>query len=140
VNNRLREDVTSWRTRWNLFLEIIDHCNCKRVYIIVDSLNECQDNDLADFLRPIVRNRLDHPSKIKWILTSRPLDSAERELLAGRDQVKVSLELNSGHVSDAVHICITFKVDKLSRRQRYREKQKHTLQAELTKKAEGTFL
>lgn len=38
---------------------------------------------------------LGHPSKIKWLLTSRPLDSAERALLAGGHQVLVSLDLNS---------------------------------------------
>lgn len=94
VNNRFEEDITSWRTLWNIFLEMLDQCKCQRVYIIVDGLDECQDHGMTDLLKLIVRTGLNNPSKIKWLLTSRPLDSAKRELLAGHDQLQVSLELN----------------------------------------------
>ena len=101
-NRRFYEDVTTWRTLWDIFLEMLDRCRCRRVYIIVDALDECQDEGMADLLKRIVRTGLHQLSKIKWLLTSRPLDSAERELLAGSDQVLVSLELNSRHVAEAV--------------------------------------
>lgn len=140
TNNRFDEDVTSWRTLWNIFLEMLDWCKCQRVYMIVDALDECQDNGMADFLKLIVRNGLDHPAKIKWMLTSRPLDSAERELLTGHDQVQVSLELNSKYVSEAVKTYIASKVDELNRRHKYGAILKRELETELTEKAEGTFL
>jgi hypothetical protein len=87
VNKRFDVDVTSWRTLWNIFLEILERCKCPRVYVIIDALDECHDNSIADLLKLIVRTGLSYPSKIKWLLTSRPLDSAEQELLAGSEQV-----------------------------------------------------
>ena len=140
VNERFNEDVTSWRTLWDIFLEMLEYCKCQRVYVIVDALDECQDGGMADFLKRLVRTGLHHPSKIKWLLTSRPLDSAERELLAGSDQVLVSLELNSKHISEAVKTYIAFKMDELDRRWSYGPTLHLKLEAELTKKAEDTFL
>lgn len=140
VNERFDEDMTSWRTLWNIFLEMLHRCKCPRVYVIVDALDECQDDGMADLLRHIVRTGLHYPSKIKWLLTSRPLDSAERELLAGSDQVLVSLELNSKHVSEAVQTYIAFKMDELDRRCSYGETLRRKIQTELTEKAEDTYL
>jgi hypothetical protein len=85
-NERFNEDVTSWRNLWNILLEMLDQSTASKIYMIVDALDECQDSGMAEFLKLIVRNGLDHPAKIKW-LTSRPMDSAEKALLAGNDQV-----------------------------------------------------
>jgi hypothetical protein len=140
MNERFDEDMTSWRTLWNIFSEMLHRCKCPRVYVIVDALDECQDNGMADLLRLIVRTGLDQPSKIKWLLTSRPLDSAERELLAGSDQVLVSLELNSKHVSESVKTYIAFKAAELDRRKTYGPTLRRKIQTELTEKAEDTYL
>ncbi|KAJ6065290.1 G-protein beta WD- 40 repeats containing protein [Penicillium canescens] len=139
-NDRFHEDVTSWRNLWNILLEMLDRCTASRIYIIVDGLDECQDGGMADFLKLIVRNGLGNPAKLKWLLTSRPLDSAERALLAGNDQVQVSLELNSDYVSEAVKAYITYKVDELSRYRNYGQTLKSEVKTELSAKAEGTFL
>jgi hypothetical protein len=140
VNNRFNEDVTSWRTLWDIFLEMLERCKCQRVYVIVDALDECQHDGMADFLKLIVRTGLHHPSRIKWLLTSRPLDSAEQELLAGSEQVRVSLELNSKPVSEAVTTYIAYKAAELDRRHSYGQPLRCKVEAELTGKAEGTFL
>ncbi|KAJ5455936.1 uncharacterized protein N7458_004200 [Penicillium daleae] len=140
INGRFEEDVTSWRTLWNILLEMLERCKCQRIYIIVDALDECRSDDMADFLKLIVRNGLDRPAKIKWMLTSRLLDSVDRELLTGHNQLQVSLELNSKYVSKAVKNYIASKVEELNRRQQYRATLKRELEAELTAKAEGTFL
>jgi len=141
-NNRFIEDVKSWRALWSIFLEMLDRCDCSRIYIIVDALDECQDedHDMDDFLKSIVRNGADRPAKVKWILTSRPLDIAERHLVAGHERMQVSLELNSECVSDAVEYYISYRVEELSLLQRYGERMKREVQIELTEKAEGTFL
>ncbi|KAJ5740649.1 G-protein beta WD- 40 repeats containing protein [Penicillium malachiteum] len=87
-NDRFSEDVTSWRALWNILVEMLDRCRSSTIYIVVDALDECQDSGMADFLKLIVRNGLDEPSRIKWLLTSRPLEAAERALLAGHDQLQ----------------------------------------------------
>jgi hypothetical protein len=140
LNNRFVEDITSWRTLWNIFLEMLGQCKCQRLYVIVDALDECQDDCMADFLKLIVRTGLFHPSKIKWLLTSRPLDSAERELLTARDQLQVSLELNSKKISEGVKTYITFKVTELDRRHNYGKILRRKVETELTVRAEGTYL
>lgn len=89
----------------------------------IDALYECQDKGIAEFLKLIIRTRLNHPSKIKWLLTSRPLDSAERELLARSDQTY-----------------ITARAAELDRRQSYGPALRLKVEAKLTKKAEDTFL
>ncbi|KAJ5894292.1 G-protein beta WD- 40 repeats containing protein [Penicillium taxi] len=139
-SNRFSEDVSSWRALWSIFLEMLDKCNGLMVYIIVDALDECQDSGMADFLKLVVRNGLDQPTKIKWLLTSRPLEAAERILLAGHEQMQVSLELNSDHISQSVQTYISYKVDELNRQKRYEEALMRKLKAELSAKAEGTFL
>ena len=78
TNERFKEEITSWRALWDIFLEMLEHCKCKRVYVVVDALDECQDDGIADLLKLLVRTGLHRPSKIKWLLTSRPLDSGER--------------------------------------------------------------
>ncbi|OBT95231.2 hypothetical protein VE01_07574 [Pseudogymnoascus verrucosus] len=140
TNERFDEDVTSWRTLWNIFLEMLSRCKCPRVYVIVDALDECQDDGMADFLKLIVRTGLDQPSKIKWLLTSRPLDSAERELLAGSDQVGISLELNQKQLSEVVKTFIASKAIELDRRHHYGPTLRQKVETELAAKAEDTML
>ncbi|KAJ5152980.1 G-protein beta WD- 40 repeats containing protein [Penicillium canariense] len=118
-NARFNEDITSWRNLWDILLEMLDRCNSPKL---------------------IVRNGLDHPVKIKWLLTSRPLEAAERALLAGHDQMQVSLELNSRYVSEAVKTYVSHKLDELSCFHSYGKTLRRELETELTVKAEGTFL
>ncbi|KAJ5419723.1 uncharacterized protein N7487_003273 [Penicillium crustosum] len=140
MHDRFNEDMTSWQNLWNVLMEMLDRCHCSKIFIIVDALDECQDKGMADFFKRLVRNGLDQPAKIKWLLTSRPLDSAERALLVGRDQVQVNLDLKSKFVFEAVEAYISYKVDELSHLHRYRKTLSTEVKAKLTTKAEGTFL
>ncbi|KAF5856759.1 hypothetical protein ETB97_006748 [Aspergillus alliaceus] len=142
VQECFSENITSWQSLWNILFEMLAQCKYSRVYMVVDALDECQDEGMADFLKSIVRKGLDHPAKIKWMLTSRPWDGAERVLLAGHDQVQVSLdgEAHSQSVSEAVKAYITSKVEELSRQHRYGATLKSEIETELTERSEGTFL
>ncbi|KAF7505951.1 hypothetical protein GJ744_012393 [Endocarpon pusillum] len=140
IRERFHEDVSSWRGLWNILMEMLERCLCERVYVVVDALDECRGEGMADLLKGIVRTGLRRPSQVKWLLTSRPLDSAERELLAGSDQVRVSLELNAQHISRAVRTYISYKVAELDRRQRYGSVRRQEIEEELDRKAEDTFL
>jgi hypothetical protein len=110
-----------------------------KVYVIVDALDECQDDGLADLLKLIVRTGLDQPSRIKWLLTSRPFDRTKQELLAGSDQVGVSMELNQKHLSEAVKTYIASKPIELDRRHHYGLALRQKVETELAAKAD-TFL
>lgn len=136
---RFIEDVESWRVLWNILLEMLDRCTSK-VFIVVDALDECQGSGRGDFLKLLIRNGLDHGAKIKWLLTSRPLEVAEKTLLAVREQMQVSLELNPGHISQSIDAYIEFKVRELSLEHRYEETLIEQLKTDLNRRAEGTFL
>jgi NACHT domain len=134
------EDTNSLQTLWNIFLEILSDPGHEKVYVVVDALDECDATQMSHLLRLIVRTGLHSPSRIKWLLTSRPLDGAECLLQLGPDQLKVSLELNSTHVSMAVRNYIRFKVDELSNLQGYSRARRAEVESILTRKAEDTFL
>lgn len=133
------ENMNVWQTLWDVFLEMLDHCRPRKVYVVIDALDECEDKDMADFLGRVVRRGL-YKSRVKWLFTSRPLDSAEQKLLTGRDQIGLSLELNSEHVARGVQAYIAAKVLELDREKHYGGNLRLRLITELTLKAEATFL
>lgn len=143
-NARFDEDVTSWRALWNILLEMLDRCSSgsSKTYIVVDALDECQDSGMVDFLKLIVRHGLDRPAKIKWLLTSRPLQAAESALLSRYDQLLVSLDVNQRHISQSVQNYISFKVNELSQQntRRYGKALTRKVKSELSAKTDGTFL
>jgi hypothetical protein len=138
-DQRFIDDMNVWQTLWVVFLEMLDRCRPRTVYIIIDALDECEDKDMEDFLGRVVRSGLRQP-RVKWLLTSRPLDSAQQKLLTGNDQIGLSLELNSEHVARGVQAYIAAKVLELDRGKHYGESLRVRLNAELTLKAEATFL
>ncbi|KAK6528814.1 hypothetical protein TWF694_004047 [Orbilia ellipsospora] len=139
-NERFKIDVTSWKALWQIFLEMLQRCKAEKVYVILDALDECQDDNKADLLKQIVQTGLDWPSKIKWLLTSRPLGSAERELLTGSDQVQVSMDLNSKEVSEAVTYFIEHRVANLDGRHKYGPSLRQQVLKQIVEKAENTYL
>ncbi|CAG8176104.1 unnamed protein product [Penicillium salamii] len=138
--NSFDENLTSWRALWYILLEMIDQCDSSKVYLVLDALDECHDGDMDEFLKALVRNGLHSPARIKWLLTSRPLDSAERALLAGHEQIQLSLELESDRLSSAVKAYITHKVNELGHQQGYERPLKENLESQLQERSEGTFL
>lgn len=142
VTSSFDRDLTSWRALWHLLLEMMEKCDCSKIYLVVDALDECQDDDVEEFLKALVMNGLHSPDRcgVKWLFTSRPLDSAERTLLAGYDQVQMSLELESHHLAKAVQSYITSKVNELSHRGEYERRLKEQVESQLLQKCEETFL
>ncbi|KAL9625286.1 MAG: hypothetical protein Q9160_000688 [Pyrenula sp. 1 TL-2023] len=137
------EDVTSWRTIWAIWLEMLQYLARTRVYIVVDALDSCQgqEDGVSDFLHRIVRAGLDRRSRIKWLFITRPMDSATQQLLHDADQLQINLDttLNMDRIADGVRTYVTFKTEELSRRFRYGSELKDQAVTELTDKAEGTF-
>ncbi|KAM0127136.1 hypothetical protein ACHAP3_008905 [Botrytis cinerea] len=95
---------------------------------------------MADLLKLIVRTGLDRPSKIEWLLTIRPLHSAEWELLVGCEQVMINLKLNSTHISKGVTSYVVNKVAALDHRNAYGPDLCQKIKNGLTEKAEDTCM
>jgi hypothetical protein len=93
-NQQFIEDMNVWQTLWDVLLEMLDRCRSRKVYIVIDALDECEDKDMADFLGRVIRRGLYQP-RVKWLLTSRPLDSAEQKLLTGPDWTKLGAQFGT---------------------------------------------
>ncbi|KAL4736839.1 WD40-repeat-containing domain protein [Aspergillus similis] len=139
TNACFKENVSSWRVLWDIFLEMIDHCQRQNVCVVVDALDECRDEGMAEFLRIIVRTGL-YYSHVRWLLTSRPLDDADRELLTTTKECGISLELDSNHVEAAIKIYVEHQVRYLYPPHIYGQQMPQQLESELLQRAEGTFL
>ncbi|KUL82100.1 hypothetical protein ZTR_10077 [Talaromyces verruculosus] len=136
--SRFKEHM-SWRTLWDILLKMLHHCQHQRVYVLVDALDECQNHGMTEFLRLIVRTGLDH-HHVKWLLTSRPLDIADQELLTTTEQVGIALELNSDYLEAAIKIYVGHKVNELYPSHHYGFETPQRIASELLKRAGGTFL
>ena len=117
-------------------LKILDHGT---IYLVVDALDEC-GSELSEHLALIANNGVDLPPRVKWFITSRNRDEIERQLRLKSPCLKVSLELNSFHVSRAVDSYINIKAQELERKNRYTSEPKRKVIIYLKEIAEGTFL
>lgn len=142
-NGRFAEDLTPWRALWNIFVKMLNECRGTRIFVIIDALDECQEDDqnMTAFLKLVVRTAPKGlNSNIKWLLTSRPFDSAGSELLLTPDQVKVCLDLNSTHVANAVKSYIIDQIGELNHRYHFGSALCQRLEFELISRSGGTFL
>ncbi|KAL2857293.1 hypothetical protein BJY01DRAFT_242364 [Aspergillus pseudoustus] len=139
THERFNVNISSWRILWDIFLEMINHCKRRRLYVVVDALDECQDEGMAEFLKNLVRTGLHHPN-VRWLLTSRPLDVADRELLTTAEQVGIGLELNSDHLEAAMRTYVKHKIRYLYPIQSCGQQMPQQIETELLQRSEGTFL
>jgi hypothetical protein len=153
---RFKEDLTTWQALWNVLVKMLDKCKNPRVYVVIDALDECHEQDkcqaankcedldecehtnMAMILRKIVLVGLS--SRVKWLVTSRLFHNARRELLTSSDQVMINLDKDSKHVAEAVKGYVAAKVFELQHRYRYDPDLRRKLEAELVSKAGDTYL
>ncbi|KAG8532992.1 uncharacterized protein KY384_001774 [Bacidia gigantensis] len=131
---------TSWEALWDILLEMLESCRRPKIYVVIDALDECKGENVREFLRALVRSGLYNNSKIKWLLISRSFDIAEQELLLAPDQISITMEANSHHISPLVRAYVTDQIMGLERRHLYGTALRCEIEDELISKAENTFL
>ena len=109
------------------------------IYLVVDALDEC-DSGLSKLLRLITENSFASSSRVKWLVTSRNREDIEQQLGFKELCSKVSLELKSSCVSNAVNVFVNIKVQKLAEKGGYSKDLEEKVSIHLKKSAEGTFL
>ena len=119
--------------------DILNDSTLPRTYLLVDALDECSIG-LHQLLDIITDDRFITQSKIKWLVSSRNRPEIEERLRPDGARMKVSLELNSAHVSTAVTAFINFKVRELALRKQYDTTLEEEVKRELFQKSEATFL
>jgi hypothetical protein len=135
---QLFEDGNAFHALSAILSDMLHDSSLARVYLMVDALDECTSK-LSQLLDLIARNT-SHPSRVKWLVSSRNRSDIEERLRATGSCAKISLELNSCHISHAVNAFIDVKVSKLTERKAYKPELRETIQSYLYAKADGTFL
>ncbi|KFY11687.1 hypothetical protein V491_07098 [Pseudogymnoascus sp. VKM F-3775] len=131
------EGVNSWAALSMIFEDILQDSSLKSTYLIIDALDECETG-LPGLLKLIVQSASKSPL-VKWLVSSRNKPDIEARLRLNDTQVRLSLELNSKHVSHAVSIFIDYKVPQLPCIVKDKMLQKK-VRDQLYAKANGTFL
>jgi hypothetical protein len=131
-NNRNAFDALS-----NVFKKMVQHSRSETLFLAVDALDECEDG-LSDFLN-LVRETTLEENRLKWILTSRNRVDINENLALENPGAKLSLEVNSEAVLQAIKTYIVHKVAEVPSLQSS-PVQRGIIQQKLLEKAEGTFL
>jgi hypothetical protein len=131
-NNRNAFDALS-----NVFKKMVQHSRSETLFLAVDALDECEDG-LPDFLN-LVRETTLQENRLKWILTSRNRVDINENLALENPGAKLSLEVNSEAVLQAIKTYIVYKVAEVPSLQSS-PVQQTIIQQKLLEKAEGTFL
>ncbi|KAF2015094.1 WD40 repeat-like protein [Aaosphaeria arxii CBS 175.79] len=108
-------------------------------YLLIDALDECVSGR-PDILRIITDDKLAPRSKVKWMVTSRNVPDIKRYLQPGLLEAKVSLEVSTSQVSEAVAAYVSYKVQQLAKSLDYDPSTEAEVKQVLCEKAEGTFL
>ena len=115
--------------------------NLDQVFLIIDALDECDvvtRPSLIGFLNAVLSmNR--KPSKVKWLVTSRPLPEIERDMMGAGISTKRVLKLDEHNLERPINAYIDFKVVEL--RDKGHDKDSiDVAAAKLRKRAGNTFL
>jgi hypothetical protein len=87
-----------------------DH-SLREAYLIIDALDECQEG-LLQLLDLIIHNA-STSRHVKWAVSSRNRYDIEERLRVDDTPMRLSLELNTKHVSLAVEKYIAYEVSQL---------------------------
>jgi hypothetical protein len=143
VGLKLFEGNNAFFALSNIFIDMLQDPSLKRMYLIVDALDECE-SELPQLLDLIVRSASDSSPRVKWLVSSRPRLDIEQRLRLEKDRIELDLEKNvQDHVSYAVNAYINHKVSELAQLaqlKQYDGKLQDDVRSYLRMNADGTFL
>ena len=135
---RLLENGKTFHALATIFENMVQDPHLAMTYLLVDAVDECETG-LHDLLKLIAKTKAMSAARLKWIVSSRNRDDIEQELDYGDEGSKLSLELNSNHVSNAVAVYVDHRISRLKALKRngaaLQQVKKH-----LIRKSDGTFL
>jgi hypothetical protein len=112
AGKQLFKDVNAFDALSKIFTNILQDSNLKEAYMIIDALDECETG-LPQLLGLIVQIA-STSSHVKWIVSSRNKSDIEARLSLNDTQMRLSLKLNTEHVSRAVEMFVDYKVSQLT--------------------------
>ncbi|KAH6949467.1 hypothetical protein DER45DRAFT_580374 [Fusarium avenaceum] len=125
----------------SIFLQIVKSLASKRIYLIIDALDECiegqqQNKGLQALLRLITEDAL--LPHVKWIVSSRNKPLIARFLQ--KYSTNINLEQNEASISEAVTEYVKHKVQVLFENETYDKEETQDVESLLLSKAQSTFL
>jgi NACHT domain len=135
AGRKLFEDSSAFYILSDIFEHMVQDPKLTAAYLVVDALDECEEGlpELLDLTVPA------QPSCIKWIVSNRNRDDIEQCLELGDSHTRLSLELNSQHISHAVDVYVDHKVSRLVSLRNDKALQEK-VRDQMREKSNGTFL
>jgi NACHT domain len=138
AGRKLFEDSNAFYMLSDVFQQMVQDPNLTTAYLVVDGLDECEVG-LPELLDLITRTVPAQSSCIKWIVSSRNRDDIEQCLELDDSHTRLSLELNSHHISHAVDVYVDHKVSRLVSLRNDKALQEK-VRCQMRQKSNGTFL
>lgn len=134
------KDLESIHEIWAILRAMLSDQEQSVTYIIIDSIDECR-TDLDKLLALIRNDGLNFSRSVKWLLTSRPLDTSQQIYLDRTpNHHKIELAMHQDEMGRSVEIYTAAKVQELANRNCYPGDQADRLRKLLSEKADNTFL
>lgn len=130
-------DINSWVALSFILTDMLLDANRPDVILAIDGLDECASG-LEKLLALIIQ--LSKIPRIKWIVTSRNLPDIEAQLNRVTQKLRLSLELNSASISNAVRLYISHKVNQLAELKGYSSELTGVVSDHLNSRANDSFL
>ena len=138
AGRQLFEDANAFFALSKIFTDMLHDPRLTQVYLIVDALDEWNSGLLH--LLDLIRNASSLSPSIKWLVSSRNRRDIEERLGLDGSRMKLSFELNSHQVSNAVNAYINHKVSQLAKLKNYNSKLQDEVTSYVHTNAYGTFL
>ncbi|KAM4054550.1 WD domain, G-beta repeat domain-containing protein [Hirsutella rhossiliensis] len=132
------QDENAWFVLSDILSNMIQNSNLGNTYLVIDALDECIVGQ-QELLELIVELSSKIRS-VKWIVSSRNLQTIGDVLETATRDLTISLELNHSSVSEAVEWYTKHKVQELARKKRYGKETRTAVLKHLLANAQGTFL
>ncbi|UKZ64546.1 uncharacterized protein TrAtP1_005761 [Trichoderma atroviride] len=138
AGGKLFEGSNTWIALSDILAAILQDPALKSTCLVVDALDECT-SDLQKLLDLIV-DTSSTCCRVKWIVSSRNWSQIEERLRRAEQKAKLSLELNTESISNAVDIYIREKVHRLANLKGYDKETCDAVRTYLSDNANDTFL
>ncbi|RAL07840.1 WD40 repeat-like protein [Aspergillus homomorphus CBS 101889] len=126
-----------WFELRSVFGKILQDPAIKKTYLMIDALDECVTDQ--DRLLEFIEEESSGHQHVRWIVSSRNWPSIEK-YLDNTTGIRLQLELNEDKLAAAVNYFIKYKVEELSKRNKYTLEKRKMVENHLLLNAKGTFL
>jgi len=126
----------------DIFKRMLEDEELDRVFLIIDALDECDEASRPSLIRFLntVLCISSICSKVKWLVSSRPLVEIEKNLKGTGASTKSFLKLDEHNLERPINAYIDYKVLQLRNREAYDDHRLRFVAVELRKRASNTFL